>query len=98
MEEDGIVLSKRVKTSGVKMTVMKLSLLLTKASSVLMHSYATGRKPNIEPLLIFLENTGILPLTERGGIQVNKHLETSGSLVSLQVMLMVPQFTYTSTR
>ncbi len=38
MEEDGIVFEQGVKTSEVKMTVMKLSLLLTKVSSVLMHS------------------------------------------------------------
>ena len=49
------------------MTVMKLSLLLTKVSSVFdALLYATGRKPNIEPL--HLEKILILPLTERGGI------------------------------
>ena len=38
MEEDGIVFEQGVKLLKLRMTVMKLSLLLTKASSVLMHS------------------------------------------------------------
>ena len=36
--------------------------------------YATGRKPNVEPLQ--LENTDI-ELTERGAIKVDKHCQTN---------------------
>ncbi len=56
--------------------------------------YATGRKPNTAGL--GLENTDI-QVTDRGAIQVNRHLETS-VLVSLQLgmSMVVLQFTYMS--
>ncbi|RSJ73902.1 FAD-containing oxidoreductase [Streptococcus cristatus] len=75
MEEDGIqflqnVQTKQIKNDGAEVVVVtedgefRFDALL----------YATGRKPNVEPLQ--LENTDI-ELTERGAIKVNKHLETS---------------------
>ena len=75
MEEDGIVFEQGVKTSEVKNDGDEVVVVTDKGDfrfDALL--YATGRKPNIEPL--HLENTDIA-LTERGGIQVNKHLETS---------------------
>ena len=75
MEEDGIVFEQGVKTSEVKNDGDEVVVVTDKGEfrfDALL--YATGRKPNIEPL--HLENTDIA-LTERGGIQVNKHLETS---------------------
>ena len=73
IEEDGIVFEQVLNSTKLRMTGMKLSLLPTKAKFRLAALlYATGPKPNIEPL--HLENTDIA-LTERGGIQVNKHLK-----------------------
>ena len=75
MEEDGIVFEQGVKTSEVKNDGDEVVVVTDKGDfrfDALL--YATGRKPNIEPL--HLENTDIA-LTERGGIQVNKHLETN---------------------
>ena len=64
-------LSKVLKTSEVKNDGDEVVVVTDKGEfrfDALL--YATGRKPNIEPL--HLENTDIA-LTERGGIQVNKH-------------------------
>ncbi len=75
MEEDDIVFEQGVKTSEVKNDGDEVVVVTDKGEfrfDALL--YATGRKPNIEPL--HLENTDIA-MTERGGIQVNKHLETS---------------------
>ena len=87
MEEDGIVFEQGVKTSKLRMTVMKLSLLLIKVSFVLMLS--SMRQDASLILNLFTWKIPILLLTERGGIQVNKHLETSLSGVFAVVMLMV---------
>lgn len=54
--------------------------------------YATGRKPNVEPLQ--LENTDI-ELTERGAIKVDKHCQTNVSGVfAVGDVNGGPQFTY----
>jgi len=56
--------------------------------------YATGRKPNVEPLQ--LENTDI-ELTERGAIKVNKHCQTNvPGVFAVGDVNGGPQFTYIS--
>jgi len=56
--------------------------------------YATGRKPNVEPLQ--LENTDI-ELTERGAIKVDKHCQTNvPGVFAVGDVNGGPQFTYIS--
>ena len=75
MEEDGIQLLQNVRTTQVKNDGDEV-VVVTESGEFRFDAllYATGRKPNVEPLQ--LENTDI-ELTERGAIKVNKHLETS---------------------
>jgi len=75
MEEDGIQLLQNVRTTQVKNDGEEV-VVVTEDGEFRFDAllYATGRKPNIEPL--HLENTDI-ELTERGAIKVDKHLETS---------------------
>ena len=75
MEEDGIQLLQNVRTTQVKNDGDEV-VVVTEDREFRFDAllYATGRKPNVEPLQ--LENTDI-ELTERGAIKVNKHLETS---------------------
>lgn len=75
MEEDGIQLLQNVRTTQVKNDGDEV-VVVTEDGEFRFDAllYATGRKPNIEPL--HLENTDI-ELTERGTIKVDKHLETS---------------------
>ena len=75
MEEDGIQLLQNVRTTQVKNDGDEV-VVVTESGEFRFDAllYATGRKPNIEPLQ--LENTDI-ELTERGAIKVDKHLETS---------------------
>lgn len=75
MEEDGIQLLQNVRTTQVKNDGDEV-VVVTEDGEFRFDAllYATGRKPNIEPL--HLENTDI-ELTERGSIKVDKHLETS---------------------
>ena len=75
MEEDGIQLLQNVRTTQVKNDGDEV-VVVTEDGEFRFDAllYATGRKPNIEPL--HLENTNI-ELTERGAIKVDKHLETS---------------------
>lgn len=75
MEEDGIQLLQNVQTKQIKNDGDEV-VVVTDDGEFRFDAllYATGRKPNVEPLQ--LENTDI-ELTERGAIKVNKHLETS---------------------
>ena len=75
MEEDGIQLLQNVQTKQIKNDGAEV-VVVTEDGEFRFDAllYATGRKPNVEPLQ--LENTDI-KLTERGAIKVNKHLETS---------------------
>ena len=75
MEEDGIQLLQNVRTTQVKNDGDEV-VVVTESGEFRFDAllYATGRKPNVEPLR--LENTDI-ELTERGAIKVDKHLETS---------------------
>ena len=75
MKEDGIQLLQNVRTTQVKNDGDEV-VVVTEDREFRFDAllYATGRKPNIEPL--HLENTDI-ELTERGAIKVDKHLETS---------------------
>lgn len=75
MEEDGIQLLQNVRTTQVKNDGDEV-VVVTESGEFRFDAllYATGRKPNVEPLR--LENTDI-DLTERGAIKVDKHLETS---------------------
>ena len=75
MEEDGIQLLQNVQTKQIKNDGAEV-VVVTEEGEFRFDAllYATGRKPNVEPL--HLENTDI-ELTERGAIKVNKHLETS---------------------
>ena len=70
MEEDGIQLLQNVRTTQVKNDGAEV-VVVTEDGEFRFDAllYATGRKPNVEPLQ--LENT------ERGAIKVDKHLETS---------------------
>ena len=75
IEEDGIQLLQNVQTKQIKNDGAEV-VVVTEDGEFRFDAllYATGRKPNVEPLQ--LENTDI-ELTERGAIKVNKHLETS---------------------
>ena len=75
MEEDGIQLLQNVQTKQIKNDGAEV-VVVTEDGEFRFDAllYATGRKPNVEPLQ--LENTDI-ELTERGAIKVDKHLETS---------------------
>ena len=77
MEEDGIEILQNVFTQEVKNDGDEVNVV-TKNKSFHFDAllYATGRKPNIEPLK--LENTDI-QITDRGAIQVDKHCQTSVS-------------------
>ena len=77
MEEDGIEILQNVFTQEVKNDGDEV-VVVTKNKSFHFDAllYATGRKPNIEPLK--LENTDI-QITDRGAIQVDKHCQTSVS-------------------
>lgn len=77
MEEDGIEILQNVFTQEVKNDGDEV-IVVTKNKSFHFDAllYATGRKPNIEPLK--LENTDI-QITNRGAIQVDKHCQTSVS-------------------
>ena len=77
MEEDGIEILQNVFTQEVKNDGNEV-IVVTKNKSFHFDAllYATGRKPNIEPLK--LENTDI-QITDRGAIQVDKHCQTSVS-------------------
>lgn len=77
MEEDGIEILQNVFTQEVKNDDDEV-IVVTKNKSFHFDAllYATGRKPNIEPLK--LENTDI-QITDRGAIQVDKHCQTSVS-------------------
>lgn len=77
MEEDGIQLLQNVQTKQIKNDGAEV-VVVTEDGEFRFDAllYATGRKPNVEPLQ--LKNTDI-ELTERGAIKVNKHLETSVS-------------------
>ncbi len=77
MEEDGIEILQNVFTQEVKNDGDEV-IVVTKNKSFHFDAllYATGRKPNIEPLK--LENTDI-QITDRGAIQIDKHCQTSVS-------------------
>ena len=75
LEEDGIQFLQGVHTQEIKDGENSLTLVTDKGNfefDILL--YATGRKPNTAGL--GLENTDI-QVTDRGAIQVNRHLETS---------------------
>ncbi|MGT2846013.1 FAD-containing oxidoreductase [Streptococcus massiliensis] len=77
LEEDGVTLLQNIRTKEIKNEGDEVVLIAeneTYRFDALM--YATGRKPNVEPL--YLENTDI-ELTERGAIKVNDCLETTVS-------------------
>ncbi|MBP2623054.1 FAD-containing oxidoreductase [Streptococcus oricebi] len=75
LEEDGIEIRQGIRTKQIKNegdeVVVETETETFRFDALL---YATGRKPNVEPL--HLENTDI-QLSERGAIQVDEHLETS---------------------
>ena len=75
MEEDGIQLLQNVQTKQIKNDGAEV-VVVTEDGEFRFDAllYATGRKPNVEPLR--LENTDI-ELTERRAIKVDKHLETT---------------------
>ena len=75
MEEDGIELLQNIHTTEIKNDGDQV-LVVTENETYRFDAllYATGRKPNVEPLQ--LENTDI-ELTERGAIKVDKHCQTS---------------------
>jgi len=75
LEEDGIQFLQGVHTQEIKDGDHSLTVVTDKGDfefDILL--YATGRKPNLEPLQ--LENTDI-ELTERGAIKVDKHCQTN---------------------
>ena len=75
LEEDGIQFLQGVHTQEIKDGQNSLTVVTDKGDfefDILL--YATGRKPNTAGL--GLENTDI-QVTDRGAIQVNRHLETS---------------------
>ena len=75
LEEDGIQFLQGVQTQEIKDGEASLTLVTDKGDfefDILL--YATGRKPNTAGL--GLENTDI-QVTDRGAIQVNRHLETN---------------------
>ena len=75
MEEDGIELLQNIHTTEIKNDGDQV-LVVTETETYRFDAllYATGRKPNVEPLQ--LENTDI-ELTERGAIKVDKHCQTN---------------------
>ena len=75
MEEDGIELLQNIRTTEIKNDGDQV-LVVTENETYRFDAllYATGRKPNVEPLQ--LENTDI-ELTERGAIKVDKHCQTN---------------------
>ena len=75
MEEDGIELLQNIHTTEIKNDGDQV-LVVTENETYRFDAllYATGRKPNVEPLQ--LENTDI-QLTERGAIKVDKHCQTN---------------------
>ena len=75
MEEDGIEIFQNIFTQEVKNDGDEV-IVVTKNRTFHFDAllYATGRKPNIEPLN--LENTDI-QVTDRGAIQVDKHCQTN---------------------
>lgn len=75
MEEDGIELLQNIHTTEIKNDGDQV-LVVTENETYRFDAllYATGRKPNVEPLQ--LENTDI-ELTERGAIKVDKHCQTN---------------------
>ena len=75
LEEDGIELLQNVHTTEIKNDGDQV-LVVTENETYRFDAllYATGRKPNVEPLQ--LENTDI-ELTERGAIKVDKHCQTN---------------------
>ena len=75
LEEDGIELLQNVRTTEIKNDGDQV-LVVTENKTYRFDAllYATGRKPNVEPL--HLENTDI-ELTERGAIKVDKHCQTN---------------------
>ena len=77
MEEDGIELLQNIHTTEIKNDGDQV-LVVTEKETYRFDAllYATGRKPNVEPLQ--LENTDI-ELTERGAIKVDKHCQTKRS-------------------
>ena len=95
MEEDGIVFQQGVRTSLIKNEGEEVVVETDKGNFTFdALLYATGRKPNIQPLQ--LENTDI-ELTDRGAIKVNDHLETSvPGVFAVGDVNGGPQFTYVS--
>jgi len=95
MEEDGIELLQNIRTTEIKNDGDQV-LVVTENETYRFDAllYATGRKPNVEPLQ--LENTDI-ELTERGAIKVDKHCQTNVSGVfAVGDVNGGPQFTYIS--
>ena len=89
LEEDGIQFLQGVHTQEIKDGQNSLTIVTDKGDfefDILL--YATGRKPNTAGL--GLENTDI-QVTDRGAIQVNRHLETSvpSALSSTTLQAMV---------
>ena len=95
LEEDGIQFLQGVHTQEIKDGQNSLTVVTDKGDfefDILL--YATGRKPNIAGL--GLENTDI-QVTDRGAIQVNRHLETSvPGVFAVGDVNGGPQFTYMS--
>ena len=93
LEEDGIQFLQGVHTQEIKDGENSLTLVTDKGNfefDILL--YATGRKPNTAGL--GLENTDI-QVTDRGAIQVNRHLETSvPGVFAVGDVNGGPQFTY----
>ena len=95
MEEDGIELLQNVHTTEIKNDGDQV-LVVTENETYRFDAllYATGRKPNVEPLQ--LENTDI-QLTERGAIKVDKHCQTTvPGVFAVGDVNGGPQFTYVS--
>ncbi|VED66976.1 MULTISPECIES: FAD-containing oxidoreductase [Streptococcus] len=95
LEKDGIQFLQGVHTQEIKDGEASLTLVTDKGDfefDILL--YATGRKPNTAGL--GLENTDI-QVTDRGAIQVNRHLETSvPGVFAVGDVNGGPQFTYMS--
>ncbi|VUX02878.1 Dihydrolipoyl dehydrogenase [Streptococcus constellatus] len=95
MQEDGIEILQNVFTQEVKNDGDEV-MVVTKNKTFHFDAllYATGRKPNIEPLK--LENTDI-QVTDRGAIQVDKHCQTNvPGIFAVGDVNGGPQFTYIS--
>ena len=95
LEEDGIQFLQGIHTQEIKDGQNSLTVVTDKGDfefDILL--YATGRKPNTAGL--GLENTDI-QVTDRGAIQVNRHLETSvPGVFAVGDVNGGPQFTYMS--